>query len=137
NVGANGECQALNNPLFGQPFRNTFYDASVLQGWGNRAYSWQGALSIQHELRPGVSINAGYFRTQYGNFTVTQNQAVSPTDFTPYCVNAPSDARLPSGGGSQICGLYDVVPARFGQVRNVITQSSAFGTQQERFDGID
>jgi hypothetical protein len=137
NFAANGECGALNNQLFGQPFRNTFYDPSVLEGWGNRPFSWQGALSIQHELRPGIALNAGYFYTQYHNFTVTQNQLVTPADFTPYCVTAPADPRLPGGGGNQICGLYDVVPAKFGQVRNLATQSSAFGNQVERFDGID
>ena len=34
---------------------------------------------------------------------------------------APVDARLPGGGGNQICGLYDVTPTLFGQVNNVVT----------------
>jgi hypothetical protein len=137
NVGANGECGALDNRLFGQPFRNTFYDPSVTEGWGNRGYSWQGSVSIQHELRQGLGINFGYFRTTYGNQTVQQNQLVTAADFTPYCLTAPLDSRLPSGGGNRVCGLYDVSPARFGQVRNLILQSSAFGHQEERFDGFD
>src|SRR5207253_5081763 len=114
----------------------TFYDPSALQGSNNRAFSWQGSLSIQHELRPGISLNAGYFRTQYGNFTLTQNQLVTASDFTPYCVTGPSDARLPGGDGNRVCGLYDLTPARYGQVRSLVTLANSFGTQGERFDGL-
>jgi len=47
------------------------------------------------------------------------------------------DARLPGGGGNQICGLYDVKPAMFGQVSNLITLSSKYGQQTEVYDGVD
>lgn len=134
---ANGECQALSNQLFGQPFRNSFFDTSITEGWGARGYSWQGSVSAQHELRPGVALNVGYFRTHYGNFTVTQNQAVTAADFTSFCVTGPSDARLPGGGLNRVCGLYDVALARFGRVQNLVTDSAVFGDQEERFDGID
>ena len=39
------------------------------------------------------------------------------------------DSRLPGGGGYQVCGLYDVAPAKFGQVNSVITQADNFGKQ--------
>ena len=35
------------------------------------------------------------------NFTATDNLDVAPTDFEPYCVTAPRDARLPDGGGQR------------------------------------
>jgi hypothetical protein len=135
--GANGECGALDNSRFGQPAPNTFYSPDVLVGWGTRGYSWQGTLSVQHEVRPGLSVSVGYFRTQYGNFMLTNNQLVTAADFNPYCVSAPVDSRLPGGGGNQVCGLYDVSPARFGQVQNLIRAAGPFGSQQERFDGVD
>ena len=37
---------------------------------------------------------------------------VTPADFSPFCITAPSDSRLPGGGGYQVCGLYDVSPAQ-------------------------
>jgi hypothetical protein len=136
-LNANGECGAVSNRLFGQPFRNTFYDPSVIQGSNRRPYSWQGSLAVQQELRPGVALNVGYFRTQYANFTVTDNTLVAASDFSSYCVTAPADTRLPGGGGSQICGLYDVSSAKFGQVNNLVTAAGTFGTQVEQYDGVD
>ena len=65
-------------------------------------------------------MNVGYFRRWYGNARVTDNVAVAPEDHSPYCVTSPVDARLPNGGGSQVCGLYNVSPAKFGSVSNVI-----------------
>ena len=74
-----------------------------------------GATSaLQHELRPGLAVNIGYFRTWYGNFNVTTNTALTPADFTAYCVTAPVDSRMPGGGGNQVCGNFDVNPAKFG-----------------------
>jgi hypothetical protein len=40
-------------------------------------------------------VNVGYFRTCYGNFTVTDNQAITPSDFNPYCITASTHADLP------------------------------------------
>ena len=56
------------------------------------------------------------------NFTATDNLDVAPTDFEPYCVTAPRDPRLPDGGGQQICGLYDIVPTKFGVATNNIVK---------------
>jgi hypothetical protein len=42
------------------------------------------------------------------------------------------DPRLPSGGGPQICGLYDPNPSKFGQVNNLIISSANIGNQYEQ-----
>src|SRR4029077_13327988 len=76
----------------------------------------------------------GYFRTWWGNFTVSENAAVTPADFTQYCVTAPSDPRLPGGGGNQICGNYDVSPARFGQSQTLVTLNN---NQSQVYNGVD
>jgi hypothetical protein len=47
------------------------------------------------------------------------------------------DARLPGGGGNQICGFYDINPDRFGKVDNLVTFAKNFGHQSEVFDGVD
>ena len=85
----------------------------------------------------GSGVNVGYFRTWYGNFTVTDNQAVGPADYDPYCVTAPVDARLPGGGGNQICGLYDVKPDAVRPVDNLVTQAANYGKQTEVYNGVD
>ncbi len=55
---------------------------------------------MQHELRPGLAINVGYFRTWYGNFNVTDNLALTPSDYDEYCVMSPSTRACPAGAVS-------------------------------------
>ena len=73
-----------------------------------RGYNWDFTTEVQHQLRPGVSMTGGYYRNWFGSFLVTDNTLVTPADFNPFCITAPIDARLPGGGGYQVCGLYDV-----------------------------
>jgi len=48
------------------------------------------------------------------------------------------DARLPGGGGYSITGLYDVNPAFFGQVNNLVRNGSYYGGNQiQHFNGFD
>jgi hypothetical protein len=68
---------------------------------------------------------------------VVDNTMVQPSDYSTYCITAPTDTRLPGGGGYQVCGLYDVSPARFGQVFNRRTLASNFGKQKEVYNGFD
>jgi len=82
-------------------------------------------------------MEVGYFRRWWGNTTVTDNRAVAASDFSPFSVTAPSDPRLPGGGGQTISGLYDVAPGKFGQTDNFITLSRNFGSQSEHFDAVD
>src|SRR5262249_42122349 len=71
------------------------------------------------------------------NFPAQQNVATAATDYTRFCVTAPSDSRLGANSGKQICGLFDVVPSKFGQVDNLITRVDHFGEATEVFNGID
>jgi hypothetical protein len=92
---------------------------------------------VQHELRANMSIDVGYFRTWFGNLTITDNVLVTPADYDPFCITAPRDSRLPGGGGQQICDLGDIKPEKFGLVDNVITQASQFGDREQVYDGVD
>jgi hypothetical protein len=143
NVAGNGECGAANPSTVGQILVRTRYDEALTEGFGVRPYNWVASLSVQQEVVPGLSVAAGYFRRWNGNFNivsgntpVTQNLAVTNADFTHYCIAAPEDSRLPSGGG-QMCGFYDVSVTKFGQVDNLITRAENFGVQEDVFDGID
>ncbi|MGD9902125.1 MAG: carboxypeptidase regulatory-like domain-containing protein [Vicinamibacterales bacterium] len=137
NNAANGECGAVANNAFGQVIRNTTPDPDWIKGWGKRGYNWQVSASVDHEVRPGFAVQAAYYRRWFGNFTVTDNTLVTPDDFDPYCITAPSDGRLGSISGSEICGFYDIKPEKFGQVANQVTLASNFGKQTEVYNGVD
>jgi hypothetical protein len=128
------ELGAISNSAFGNSRVTTTYADDALT---NRGYNWEASASVQHELVPRVSVNAGYFRRWFGNQRVTDNILVGPADYSPYCVTAPVDGRLPGGGGYDVCGLFDVAPGKFGQVENVVTLASNFGSQREVYDGVD
>lgn len=132
--GANGECGALADQSFGSERRSTQYTADVKEGWGKSPNLWQTQLSLQHELAPNVGLTVGYFRTWYRNIYLTDNLAVTQGDYSPYCVTAPKDDRLPGGGGYQVCGLYDVSRERFGQVQNLVTFAP---DRSQGYDGLD
>ena len=134
---ANGECGALAPTNFGKPNIVTSYADDVIHGFGNRGWDWEFSTSVQQELRPGIAAEVTYARHWYGNFIVVANQAVSPSDFTSYCITAPVDPRLPGGGGNQICGMYDVNSNKFGQVNNLVQHASNFGAQTDVYNGVD
>ena len=121
---------------FGRPRIVTRYADDVLHGWSAGPYSWQGSVSLQHELLPGMAVNVGYFRTWYGNFLVTDNQLVGPEDYDSYCITAPNDSRLPNPG-ERVCGLLAIKPAKFGRQDNLVTNASHYGKQLEVHNAID
>ena len=135
--GANGECGPLSDTTFGQVRAgNTAFANDALKGWNKEFNNWQAAVSIQQELRQGMALNVGYFRTWYQNFLVTDNLATTAADYDPFCVTVPADQRLPNSG-QQLCGFYDVKPALFGVTQNLRTQASNYGKRSEVYNGID
>ena len=132
------ELKPLSNSNFGASVITTRYDDSVRQGWGVRPYNWETTAGVQQQLMSGLSVNATFFRRTFGNFSVTNNLNVTPADYDPYCITAPVDARLPSGGGYQICELYDIKPALFGSTNNLVEAASKAGVNPtEIYKGID
>ncbi len=135
-VAANGECGALSNANFGKGIITTAFDREVLNGWGKRPYDWELQGGLQHELRPGLSLSAIYTRHWWGNFQVTDNLLVKPSDYSPYYVTVPNDSRLPNRG-QQLGPFYDINPDKFGQVNNLITFAKNFGTKTDVYNGVD
>jgi carboxypeptidase family protein len=135
---ANGECGAMSNPDFGSTRPGVAYDPDTVTGWNKRDYNWQVSAGVQHELMAGVSLDLGYYRTWFGNFVVTDNRALTPADFDQFSITAPSDPRLPGGGGYTVSGLYNVNPARFSvPADNFIAFADEYGKQLRRWDGFD
>jgi hypothetical protein len=147
NFSGNGECGVISNIYFGQNNPNAQrYDDDLLRGFGNRDYFWDLTTEVQHQLTPRVSVTAGYYRNWTSHFDpsggalvggvlgsgVADNLAQTPADFQPYCVTAPSDPRLPGGGGYQVCGLYDVAPEKFGVGQVVVRRPSNYGNGASR-----
>ncbi|MES1254042.1 MAG: carboxypeptidase regulatory-like domain-containing protein [Acidobacteriota bacterium] len=137
NPATNGECGAMANQNFGKAQPTTVVDPATLNGWGARPYNWEFSASVQQQVLPRVSIEAGYFRRLFGGFTVTDNQLVAASDYTQFGITAPVDARLPNGGGNVIAGLYDLNPNKVGQVSNYVTFASNYGDQTEHWNGLD
>jgi hypothetical protein len=138
NPAANGECAAMANANFGNSVPGNTYDPDTLTGWGKRPYNWEFSAGVQHEIVPRVSVDVGYFRRIFGNFVVTDNRAVSAADYNTFSITAPSDPRLPNGGGYTVAGLYDVTPAKFtAPTDNYLTFSDNYGKQTEHWNGVD
>jgi hypothetical protein len=117
--------------------QTTTYAPSFAKGYDVRPYEWEFTAGLQRELLPQVSANVAFFRRIYGNFTVTNNTATPAADYNPFCIKAPSDSRLPGGGGQQICGLLDLNPSVFGQLQNLVTTSDTYGKATDHWDGLD
>jgi hypothetical protein len=130
-------CGQISNTAFGQPVLSGSYDPNLLNGWGVRAGDWSLGLSVQQQIFKRMSIEVGYYRRSFDGFTVNDNQALENADLTPYTVLAPSDSRLPNGGGYQIGTLYDVVPTKAGRVDTLSTLADKYGKEYQYFNGLD
>jgi hypothetical protein len=138
NPDRNGECGRISNRFFGQANpKATTFDRDLLRGFQKRPYDWEIETGVTQELTPGIAASAAFFRHSFGNQYVTENTALTQADFDTYCLTAPVNSRLPSGGGNQICGLYDAKPSKFGTGTSEVTFAKNFGDQREVYTGVD
>ena len=59
-----------------------------------RGYNWEYSASVQHELVPRLSVTAGYYRRQFYNLQVIDNQNVAASRVEPL---HDRDADRPAG----------------------------------------
>ncbi len=143
NLQANGECGKISSDFFGTfnpAVPAVLFDDSAK--FKNRDFLWDINVDIQHEIVHGLSVNAGYNHNWDGSFTVTDNIALSPSDFDEYCITVPNDSRLGTGA-TQRCGFYDVTPSKFGQGQIRVTNAQEFadkngnsGLPKRYWDGL-
>jgi hypothetical protein len=135
---ANDECAAMNSQTFGTATRTTAaIDPKILNGWNVRPNDWQFGASVQQQVLPRLSVEAGYFKRWLNNFTVTDNLALGAADYTSFSITAPLDSRLPDGGGYTVDGLFNVTQAGFTTpASNNITDAKDFGHQYQSYNGF-
>jgi hypothetical protein len=130
-------CGVLSNVSFGKDVRTNTFDANILRGWGVRPSDWNLAVSLQRQIGRRASLDVTYNRRSFEGETVADNLSLQPSDLTPFSLVAPLDPRLPGGGGYTVHGLYDVIPAKAGQVDNLVTDSRAYGRWYQYYNGVD
>src|SRR5688572_12323181 len=115
-------CGAVDNANFGKTFSATTVDPALLSGWQTRPFDWQIGASVQQQVLPRVSVELAYNRRSWGNFLVTDNLALGPQDFDRVTIAAPTNAKLPDGGGQPVSFLVQT-PTNFGAANNYQTFS--------------
>lgn len=127
------------NPNFGKVTGGgSKWDPRTLEGWGVRGYNWEFSAGVQREVIPQVSVDLSYFRRSYGNLTVIDDRALSAADFDTFGVPAPTDARLPDGGGYTVGGFRNLKPTSFGRPSdNYVTFADEYGKLTQRWNGVD
>jgi hypothetical protein len=139
NLATGGDsCGAFDDATFGLPTPNTQFDPDLLTGWGKRYYNWEFSTGVQQEVLPRVSVDVGYFRRWYGNFVVQDNRAVSASEYETFSIVAPSDPRLPNGGGYTVSGYRTISQGAFGRAAdNFTTLADNYGKQTSHWNGVD
>jgi hypothetical protein len=141
-TGSIDTCGAISNPLFGSnQFVGANIDPGLLSGWGVRPSDWSFSASVQQQIVPRASVEVGYYRRSFRQFTTTSvndDLNVGPNDLTPFFLTAPSDPRLPGGGGYRIGPLYNKTPAAFIRVQDLLTKATKdVGEDLRTFNGVD
>ena len=136
NLAAGGDlCAGLggNNLNFGNANPNTTtVNPAILGGWGVRPYDWQFGASVQHELLPRLSIEAGYNRRWWGNFFVADNVLTTAADYDTYSIAIPQHENLPGGGGTaQFVAITAAAAGRGAQ--NYMTSETDYGAARTAY----
>ena len=91
-----------------------------------RVYNVETTLGIQHELVPGVQLNAGWFHRTFHNLPRQTNTLQSFSDYTAVDVVSPLDG--------SVIPMYNVSRAALTRVNNVVTTDDS---QREWYNGYE
>jgi carboxypeptidase family protein len=98
-----------------------------------RGYNWEYSAAVQHELFPRVSVSVGYYRRNFYNLQVADNQNLATSDWSALSINTPTDSRLPLSG--QPIALYTLSPAKVGiATDNLLTYSTQNASTYNGFE---
>jgi len=130
-------CGQISDLNFGKSTPTVSFDPKVMKGWGVRPADWQIGVTMQHEVLPRISLEVGYARRWLQNFTVTDNLLQSASDFAPFAVVAPLDARLPGGGGYSVSGLFNANQDVASLRNDYNTYAPNYGKQYSIYNGLE
>ena len=139
NSATGGDICGAGNPNFANfNTPTTTYDPAILSGWGTRPYDWNFGFQVQQQVLQRVSVDVGYFRRIFGNFSATDNRAQNLFAQTTALV-VPSDGRLPDGGGQALPNpIYNVDPSQFGRADNLVNLADNLGLhQRQHWNGVE
>jgi hypothetical protein len=140
-TGSIDTCGVFSDLNFGRARPGTRLDDSILSGWGARPHDWQFGVSVQQQVLPRVSVEAGYYRRWwpiFGAADITDNINTTGADYARFSVYAPSDARLPNGGGYAVNNIYNVnLAPSLVAANNVQRAANDFGSYSRYWDGFD
>ena len=124
---------------FGKAGAATIVDPDLLTGWGVRTHDRQTEITVQQEVLPRVSAEVSYIHRTFHGFMVTDTLGRNfKTDWVNYTILAPTDDRLPGGGGYPIT-VY--LPNTTAATQNNLKQEKSVSTDgKERdayYDGIN
>ena len=126
----------LNFGKLGNPSTNN--DPATLTGWGVRPNDYQYNITVQQQLIPRVSLDMGYSHRWFKGVTVTDNILRDPSQYDKYTVIAPSDPRLPDGGGYGIDVYVPTAAAAAIAAQNLVRFETDFGPERKNYyDGVD
>jgi len=91
-----------------------------------RVYNIETTLGVQHELLPGVQVNAGWFHREFRNLPRQTNVLQSFSDYTLVNVVSPLDG--------SVIPMYNVSQAALTRVGNVVFTDD---TQREWYNGYE
>ena len=103
------------NPRFGTPV-----SANSLDPDAPRGHNWEYSGGIERQLTDGWSISGMWHRRNYSDFRWHDNLNIDASNWSPVTITAPSDPRLPNGGGEEIT-LYEWNPGYVFSTGNVYT----------------
>ncbi len=84
---------------------------------------------------PRMSIEVGYARRWCHGFTVTDNTLRGPEDYEQWTITAPSDSRLPNGGGYPITlrTVTAAAAANRGAQNNITFDGDFIGEEHQNY----
>ena len=99
-----------------------------------RGNNWEYSAVLQHELIPRVSVSAGYYRRNFYNLQVNDNQNLALGDWSaPFNISTPTDPRLPLSG--QAIPIYNLNAAKVGVATDTLVTYSTANTTT--YNGVE
>jgi hypothetical protein len=142
-------CGAANSTAanFGKAAAATIVDPAVLKGWGVRPGDTQYTGTIQQQIMPRVSADFSYTHRVFHGFFITENANRHPNgdltaspagSYESYTVTAPTDERLPGGGGYPITVYLATPAANAVAAKNYLVREELFGEPRDsHWDGVE